>query len=72
MKPKDFMIEEALLLQQWERAKGELRALVEMQGARVPRGIGQEDEKWKYQKLEEMVDQFVCEVENEELQRPDG
>jgi hypothetical protein len=59
----------AQLSAQWERAKGELRALEMMLGARPPNylpngGVGPS----AYQTMSDVIAQFVDRVEGEELQ----
>lgn len=67
-----FCLDEALKSAQWERCKGELRALVNMQGsysggANRP---GEPNETYRrYSELEELVEEFVGKVEAEELHR---
>lgn len=67
-----FDIEAALKAQQWERAKGELRALVALQGAHKTSGLGPPntvaDETRRWQNLEKAVEEFVKIVEDNGLQ----
>lgn len=63
-----FLIDAAMKAQQWERAKGELRALVAIQGSySLGRGPG-DDEPEKWQRLQMAVDEFIRSVENDGLQ----
>ncbi len=61
-----FLIDSAMKSMVWERAKGELRALVEIQGSyssaeREPKG----ESKWE--RLEAAVNAFVTQVEDDGL-----
>lgn len=55
---RQLCLPEMLLGQQWERTKGELRALVKMQGSFQP---GENTERW--QMLSQRVDYFIQSVE---------
>jgi hypothetical protein len=61
-----FLIDSAMKSMIWERAKGEMRALIEVQGSysssdREPKG----ESKWE--KLQEAVETFISEVEDNGL-----
>jgi len=58
-----FLLEDALLSQQWEKAKGELRALVALRGAYT---CGTE-EPYPFQLTEKAVDKFIKEIEHNGL-----
>lgn len=61
-----FSIDSAMKAQQWERAKGELRALVSLQGSYHS---GCEGDQWeKYRELSERTEKFIEEVEDDALQ----
>ena len=63
-----FLIDAAMKAMQWERAKGELRALVALQGSySLGRGPG-DDTAAKWQKLEKRVNAFIKGVEDDALQ----
>lgn len=55
-------IDEMLKAQQWERAKGELRAMVAMQGSYSSTS---EQELSRWQDLRERVENFIDAVEGE-------
>lgn len=61
-----FMLDTALKAAQWERAKGELRALAAMQGSyqsrRSPDG---EEPRWLT--IERRIEEFIKEFEDEGL-----
>lgn len=66
------MIEERLIsilaMQQWEKCKGELRALVAIQGSVLAQYVGNkvvEDRVWK--RLEHRVEKFIDDVEDNGL-----
>lgn len=65
-----FSFEAALKSAQWERAKGELRALVHMQGSYIsgeaPGGTSSETERWL--ELGLRVEAFIKSVEDDGLQ----
>ena len=63
-----FLIDAAMKAQQWERAKGELRALIALQGSySFGRDIGdRREERWVT--LEKRVNAFVQDVEDNGLQ----
>lgn len=60
----DFLIADALKAQQWERAKGELRALVALQGSHESNGSN--TERWR--ELDRSVEDFIKSVEDNGLQ----
>lgn len=63
-----FLIDTAMKAMQWERAKGELRALVALQGSySLGRGPG-DDTPAKWQRLEEAVNTFIQQIEDDGLQ----
>jgi hypothetical protein len=51
--------------QQWERAKGELRALVSMQGSYAS---GDEQQNAKYHNLDRRIEEFIKGIEDDGLQ----
>jgi hypothetical protein len=57
-------IETMLLTAQWERAKGELRAMTALQGS-YPSHLGNTD---RWESLRDRVEQFIIEIEGEALQ----
>lgn len=64
--PAQFKVDDMLKAQQWERTKGELRALVAMQGSYSTGGEDADEyERWKA--LEERVEAFIREVEEDGL-----
>lgn len=65
----DETIFRAMKAATWERAKGELRALVAIKGSQASyRGSPSEDKPFPYQALEAEVDAFIARVEDEGLQ----
>jgi hypothetical protein len=58
-----FMTDVAIKAQQWEIAKGHLRALVAMQGSYQSRQDDGRTRRW--QDLERAVDDFIVKVEDE-------
>ena len=63
-----FLLDSALKSQQWERAKGELRALVAICGSYsdgIPSHMKTEPDNW--QVLEKRIDEFVKSVEDDGL-----
>jgi len=63
-----FLIDAAMKAMQWERAKGELRALVALQGSySLGRGPGDETPA-KWQRLEQAIDAFIQQIEDHSLQ----
>ena len=64
------MIPEALKAQQWEIAKGHLRALVALQGSipadTAPEHLGEIDRKWE--ELLREVEAFITRIEDNALQ----
>jgi len=63
-----FLIDAAMKTMQWERIKGELRALVALQGSySLGRGPG-DDTPAKWQRLEKQVNAFIKVVEDDGLQ----
>jgi hypothetical protein len=58
----DFLVAEALKSAQWERAKGELRALVALQGSHVTTTSA---DTWE--RLSAAVEDFIKEVEESGL-----
>jgi hypothetical protein len=63
-----FLLDAAMKAQQWERAKGELRALIAIQGSySLGRGPG-DDRPAKWQRLQVRVDEFIQSVEDDALQ----
>jgi hypothetical protein len=65
---RDEQIELAASIQ-WEVAKGHLRAVSAALG-NMSSVTRDEDDKFKYQLLDEAIDRFVREVEDRELQLP--
>ena len=61
-----FEIDAMLKAAQWERAKGELRALVSMQGSYSSGGDDTHEYK-RWQDLEKRVEAFVADVEDNGL-----
>jgi hypothetical protein len=62
----DYELDAMLKSQQWERAKGELRALVAMQGSYKSTASRGRSECW--QALNDKVNTFIQEVEDDALQ----
>lgn len=63
-----FLIDAAMKAQQWERAKGELRALVAIQGSySLGRNPGDETPA-KWQRLETRIEGFIRGIEDDALQ----
>jgi hypothetical protein len=62
-----FYIDYALKAAQWERAKGELRALIALQGSYASRQVG-DDSVPKWERLKNYVEDFIQEVEDQGLQ----
>jgi len=63
-----FLIDAAMKAMQWERAKGELRALIALQGSySLGRGPGDETPA-KWQRLEAEVNKFIEHIEDNALQ----
>lgn len=63
-----FLIDAAMKAQQWERAKGELRALVAIQGSySLGRSPGDESPA-KWQILQKRIEKFIEGVEGDALQ----
>ena len=63
-----FLIDAAMKAMQWERAKGELRALIALQGSySLGRGPG-DDTPAKWQRLEQAVNTFIEQIEDNALQ----
>lgn len=60
-----FMLPEALKAQQWEIAKGHLRALVILQGSYSGRENEYQTIKW--QRLEDEIEAFIKKIEGESL-----
>jgi len=57
-----------LAVMQWEKCKGELRALIELQGSRVTQYEGNNAKgNREWEKLLAIVDEFIEYVEAEEL-----
>jgi hypothetical protein len=54
---------------QWEIAKGHLRAVVAVLG-NMSSVTRDQDDKYKFQLLDEKIDDFVNEIEGEELHLP--
>lgn len=63
----DELILYAMKAQQWERAKGELRAMVAVKGAVSSTSAGSTG-KEPWAQLEEAVEEFITHVEGEGLQ----
>lgn len=62
-----FLIDAAMKSQQWERAKGELRALIAIQGSySLGRPPGDETPT-RWQLLQKEVEKFIAQVEDEAL-----
>jgi len=57
----EFYLSVALHAQQWEKAKGELRALIALKGSY---SVDHEADVQPYKQLENMVDAFIKEVED--------
>jgi hypothetical protein len=72
MAKAEFLIADALKAQQWERAKGELRALVALQGSYTspyPDHVDKEKEHHKkWEALQARVEEFITAVEDDGLQ----
>jgi hypothetical protein len=69
MAKSEFILEAALKSQQWERAKGELRALVAIQGSYtspLPKHMQKERPRWEL--LNERIEAFIQSVEGDALQ----
>jgi hypothetical protein len=67
MMPAEFNAETAMKMAQWEKAKGELRALVAMQGCYM--GGGREaPETQRWLEVERRVESFIKQIEDEALQ----
>lgn len=64
---QEFMLDTALKAQQWERANGELRALVALQGSYTTRAVGDERPA-KWERLEQYINNFIKHVEDNALQ----
>jgi len=62
----EYGLPEAVKAQQWEIAKGHLRALVVMQGSYFSSGKTHEDQRW--QELEEKVEAFIKDIQDNALQ----
>jgi hypothetical protein len=62
----DYELDTMLKGQQWERAKGELRALVSMQGSYKSTAGNYRSERWE--ELNAKVHAFIKEVEDDALQ----
>lgn len=60
-----FLIDSAMKAQQWETAKGALRALVSIQGSYSYGDVMPMERQW--QKLEKLVDAFIRNVEDNGL-----
>lgn len=58
-----FMLPEALKAQQWELAKGHLRALVSLQGSYSSGRDAHEEKRWLA--LKAAVDAFIAQIEEE-------
>lgn len=58
-------VDDMLKAQQWERAKGELRALVALQGS-YPSTEDERASRWRH--LSEAVESFIASVEERALQ----
>lgn len=61
----NYKLDYALKAAQWERAKGELRSLVALQGAYLARR-GSTEPRWI--QLSKRVEAFIKEIEDEALQ----
>lgn len=61
-----FLIDSAMKAQQWEIAKGHLRALVELQGS-YSTAVREEHGTSKWERLQAAVDEFVTNVEDNGL-----
>lgn len=69
MAKPEFIIEHAMKSQQWERAKGELRALVALQGSYTdPIPDQMKKETPRYKRLGDRVEDFIKSIEDEALQ----
>lgn len=69
MARKEFMFDSALKSAQWERAKGELRALVALQASYtdlVPQHMRTKPDRWI--QLSDRVEDFIKAVEDDALQ----
>ena len=63
-----FLIDAAMKAMQWERAKGELRALVALQGSYSLGRAPGDREPAKWQRLEQAVNAFIEQIEDHALQ----
>lgn len=69
MAKPEFILEAALKSQQWEKAKGELRALVAIQGSYtspLPAHMQKDTPRWEL--LSIRVEAFIKSVEDDALQ----
>ena len=64
----DYSIPEALKLSQWQRAKGELMAAVELQGCHLSGDVKSPTMK-RYDEFKDAVDAFIKAVEDSEMYR---
>lgn len=65
---KDDRLISILCAQQWQKCKGELNALIALQGSTLPKYEGNEsitDVKWRT--LQKFVDLFINEIESNDL-----
>ena len=65
MNDATFSVASAMIMAQWERAKGELRALVAIKGSH--KGGGRDSEWSGYEALDEEVEAFIKRIEDEAL-----
>lgn len=63
-----FYIDDAMKGVLWEEAKGKLRALVAIQGSYVEDGVPVGRPKQKWEILEERIESFIRDIEDEGLQ----
>lgn len=64
----DEMLISILCVQQWEKCKGELRALIALQGSKLSEYKGNKvitNRKWE--QLEKLVEHLVKEIEDNDL-----
>ena len=67
---RNFMLPDALKAQQWERTKGELRALVALQGSysSADRSAVDREQTQRWETLDKAVKDFISIIESNALQ----
>jgi hypothetical protein len=69
MPKPEFILEAALKAQQWEKAKGELHALVALQGSYTsPLPTHMQEEPSRWERLSKAVEAFISDIEDDALQ----